>query len=74
MTDLRAEEVTVRGADALGHIASDEGQMLDKVSFLVNNALLDFRHIKTTLGVSARFIAPDGRLGSDIFRQGKVFL
>ncbi len=73
LPDLEVKEVNVKGA-ALGRVASNRGQMLEKASFLVARARLDFRYIKTTPGVSARFIAPDGRLGVDVFRESIVLL
>ncbi len=73
LPNLVSEDVTIRGA-GLGRASADRGQMLERTVFLVENARLDFRYLKSTPGASARFIAPDGRIGVDIFRKGTVVL
>ena len=57
---------------ALGGVASSLEQMLEEVDFLLPDALLRFRYVKTADVAHSRFVVPDGRLGADILRQARV--
>ncbi len=48
--------------------------MLKEVRFHVNDVQLDYQNIKTTDGLSTRFVTGDGRLGADIFQDTIVLV
>ena len=73
LPDLEPEDTTLRGA-RLGNRVNTPSQMLREVRFLVNDVQLDYQNIKTTDGLSTRFVTGDGRLGADIFQDTIVLV
>ncbi len=75
LAGLSATDVSVRGA-GLGQSSVSESrvEMLDTLTLTLPSATLTFGHIKTTEGVSARFIRPDGKLSADVFVDTFVVL
>lgn len=74
LANAAPEEITAAVAALGGGTIEQQVWMLNQASFFVREARLDFMNIKTTDGVSARFVAPDGRLGADVFRDAVVVL